>query len=36
MRDLPKYWDSTSAGCKAEFEVETGVSAEELAELTQS
>jgi 2-oxoglutarate dehydrogenase E1 component len=35
MRDLPKYWDQYFGGRhRAEFEVETGLSAEELAELT--
>ena len=35
MRDLPKYWDGYFGGLyKPEFEVETGVPAEELAELT--
>jgi 2-oxoglutarate dehydrogenase E1 component len=35
MRDLPKYWDQYYGGRhKPEFEVETGLSAEELAELT--
>ncbi len=35
MRDLPKYWDGYFGGLhKPEFEVETGVSLEELAELT--
>jgi 2-oxoglutarate dehydrogenase E1 component len=35
MRDLPKYWDHYFGGRhKPEFEVETGLSAEELAELT--
>jgi 2-oxoglutarate dehydrogenase E1 component len=35
MRDLPKYWDGYFGGLhKPEFEVETGVSSEELAELT--
>ncbi|MGB8761822.1 MAG: thiamine pyrophosphate-dependent enzyme, partial [Candidatus Sulfotelmatobacter sp.] len=35
MRDLPKYWDHYYGGLhKPEFEVETGLSTEELAELT--
>ncbi|HEX3822513.1 MAG TPA: 2-oxoglutarate dehydrogenase E1 component [Candidatus Sulfotelmatobacter sp.] len=35
MRDLPKYWDGYFGGLhKSEFEVETGVASEELAELT--
>jgi 2-oxoglutarate dehydrogenase E1 component len=35
MRDLPKYWDHYYGGRhKPEFEVETGLSTEELAELT--
>jgi 2-oxoglutarate dehydrogenase E1 component len=35
MRDLPGYWDDYFGGrYKAEYEKETGVSAEELAELT--
>ncbi len=35
MRDLPKYWDQYFGGRhRAEFEVETGLSSEELAELT--
>jgi len=35
MRDLPSYWDQFYGGRhKAEFEVETGLSQEELAELT--
>ena len=35
MRDLPKYWDQYYGGRhRAEFEVETGLSTEELAELT--
>ncbi|HEY1676949.1 MAG TPA: 2-oxoglutarate dehydrogenase E1 component [Candidatus Sulfotelmatobacter sp.] len=35
MRDLPKYWDGYFGGLhKQEFEVETGLSAEELAQLT--
>src|SRR6201998_3875076 len=35
MRDLPKYWDKYYGGLhKPEFEVETGISVEELAELT--
>jgi 2-oxoglutarate dehydrogenase E1 component len=34
MRDLPKYWDQYYGGLhKPEFEVETGLSTEELAEL---
>ena len=36
MRDLPKYWDQYFGGRhRAEFEVETGLSTEELAELTK-
>ena len=36
MRDLPKYWDQYYGGLhKPEFEVETGLSSEELSELTQ-
>jgi 2-oxoglutarate dehydrogenase E1 component len=36
MRDLPNYWDQYYGGRhKPEFEVETGISSEELAELTQ-
>jgi len=36
MRDLPSYWDQYYGGRhKPEFEVETGVSSDELAELTQ-
>ncbi len=35
MRDLPKYWDQYYGGLhKPEYEVETGLSTEELAELT--
>jgi 2-oxoglutarate dehydrogenase E1 component len=35
MRDLPKYWDHYYGGRhKPEFEVETGLSTEDLAELT--
>ncbi len=35
MRELPKYWDGYFGGLyKPEFEVETGLSAEELSELT--
>jgi 2-oxoglutarate dehydrogenase E1 component len=35
MRDLPKYWDQYYGGLhKPEYEVETGLSVEELAELT--
>ena len=35
MRDLPKYWDGYFGGLhKPEFEVETGVSSDEVAELT--
>src|SRR3984893_11940182 len=35
MRDLPKYWDHYFGGRhREEFEVETGLSTEELAELT--
>jgi 2-oxoglutarate dehydrogenase E1 component len=35
LRDLPSYWDQYYGGRhKPEFEVETGLSAEELAELT--
>ncbi len=35
MRDLPKYWDRYYGGRhRAEFEVETGLSSEELAEVT--
>jgi 2-oxoglutarate dehydrogenase E1 component len=35
MRDLPRYWDQYYGGRhRAEFEVETGLSTEELAELT--
>jgi 2-oxoglutarate dehydrogenase E1 component len=35
MRDLPKYWDQYFGGRhRAEFEVETGLATEELAELT--
>ncbi len=35
MRDLPSYWDQYYGGLhKPEFEVETGLSTEELAELT--
>jgi 2-oxoglutarate dehydrogenase E1 component len=35
MRDLPKYWDEYYGGLhKPEFEVETGLSIEELADLT--
>ena len=34
MRDLPKYWDQYYGGLhKPEFEVETGLSTEELAAL---
>src|SRR5882762_3156372 len=37
MRDLPKYWDQYYGGrYKPEFEVETGISLEELAQLTTS
>src|SRR5580692_1851526 len=36
MRDLPRYWDQYYGGRhKAEYEVETGISAEEIAELTE-
>ncbi|MGC2365426.1 MAG: thiamine pyrophosphate-dependent enzyme, partial [Candidatus Sulfotelmatobacter sp.] len=36
MRDLPKYWDQYYGGLhKPEFEVETGLSAEQLSELTK-
>jgi 2-oxoglutarate dehydrogenase E1 component len=36
MRDLPKYWDEYFGGCyKADYEQPTGVSREELAELTK-
>ena len=36
MRELPKYWDNYKGGrYKPEYEVETGVSAEELRELTE-
>jgi 2-oxoglutarate dehydrogenase E1 component len=36
MRDLPSYWDQYYGGRhKPEFEVETGISSDELAELTQ-
>jgi 2-oxoglutarate dehydrogenase E1 component len=36
MRDLPKYWDRYYGGRhKPEYEVETGISADEIAELTQ-
>jgi len=36
MRELPQYWDSYFGGRHtAEYEVETGISAEEIAELTQ-
>jgi 2-oxoglutarate dehydrogenase E1 component len=35
MRELPKYWDGYFGGLhKPEFEVETGLSSEELSELT--
>jgi len=35
LRELPKYWDSYFGGLhKPEFEVETGLNADELAELT--
>jgi 2-oxoglutarate dehydrogenase E1 component len=35
MRDLPRYWDRYFGGLhKADYEVETGLSAEELSELT--
>jgi len=35
MRDLPKYWDQYYGGLhKSEYEVETGLATEELAELT--
>jgi 2-oxoglutarate dehydrogenase E1 component len=35
MRDLPKYWDQYYGGLhKQEFEVETGLSTEELSDLT--
>jgi 2-oxoglutarate dehydrogenase E1 component len=35
LRELPRYWDNYKGGrFKAEYEVETGVSSEELAELT--
>src|SRR4030081_223182 len=37
MRDLPRYWDQYYGGrYKPEFEVETGVSLDELAQLTTS
>src|SRR6266436_4212980 len=37
MRDLPKYWDQYYGGrYKPEFEVETGISLEELAKVTTS
>jgi 2-oxoglutarate dehydrogenase E1 component len=36
LRDLPRYWDSYKGGrYKPEYEVETGLSAEELHEITQ-
>ena len=36
MRDLPEYWDKYYGGLhKPEFEVETGLSTEELSELTK-
>jgi 2-oxoglutarate dehydrogenase E1 component len=36
MRDLPSYWDQYYGGRhKPEFEVETGISSDELAELTK-
>jgi 2-oxoglutarate dehydrogenase E1 component len=36
MRDLPNYWDQYYGGRhKPEFEVETGISSDELAELTK-
>jgi 2-oxoglutarate dehydrogenase E1 component len=36
MRDLPQYWNNYYGGLyKPEFEVETGLSAEELSELTR-
>jgi 2-oxoglutarate dehydrogenase E1 component len=36
MRDLPQYWNNYYGGLyKPEFEVETGLSSEELSELTQ-
>jgi 2-oxoglutarate dehydrogenase E1 component len=36
MRDLPRYWDQYYGGRhKTEYEVETGISAGEIAELTQ-
>jgi 2-oxoglutarate dehydrogenase E1 component len=35
LRDLPKYWDNYFGGAyKSEYEVETGLSSEELSELT--
>src|SRR5260370_30052285 len=37
MRDLPKYWDQYYGGrYKPEFEVKTGISLDELAQLTSS
>lgn len=36
LRDLPTYWDNYTGGrYKAEYEVETGLSAEELHEITE-
>jgi 2-oxoglutarate dehydrogenase E1 component len=35
LRELPGYWDHYKGGrCKTEYEVETGISSDELAELT--
>ncbi len=35
MRDLPSYWDGFDGGCyKPEYEIETGVSQDELQEVT--
>jgi len=36
LRDLPSYWDKYRGGCyKREYEVETGLSSEELSEITE-
>ena len=36
MRDLPNYWDAYKGGCyKAEYEVETGVTSDQIARFTK-
>jgi 2-oxoglutarate dehydrogenase E1 component len=37
MRELPKYWDTYKGGCyKAEYEVETGITSEQIARFTEA